>query len=102
MSEIVILFEDISSFQADTESVIRAAVSPSPFDTPEKKVAEDSGEESSVGGSEGPVKENDVYETEAGTDGDVEDEDVDVVGGIDEAGVPGYESAGFALSEIFR
>ena len=102
MSENVILLEEFSSFQADTESVIRAVVSPSPSDTPEKKVAEDSGEESSVGGSEGPVKENGVYETEAGTEGDVKDGEVDVVGGIDEVGVPGYDSEGFALSEIFR
>ena len=37
MSEkIVILLEDISSCQADTESVVRAAVSLSPFDVPEE------------------------------------------------------------------
>ena len=31
-----------------------------------------------------------------------EDEDVDVVGGMDEVGVSGYESDGFTLSEILR
>ena len=31
-----------------------------------------------------------------------EDEDVDVVGGVDEVGVSGYESEGSTLSEIFR
>ena len=30
------------------------------------------------------------------------DEDVDVVGGVDEVGVSGYESEGFTLSEILR
>ena len=31
-----------------------------------------------------------------------EDEDVDVVGGVDEVGLSGYESEGFTLSEILR
>ena len=31
-----------------------------------------------------------------------EDEDVDVVGGVEEVGVSGYESEGFTLSEILR
>ena len=45
-----------------------------------------------------------VCETEAGTEADVEDEDedVDVVGSVDEVGVSGYESEGFTLSEILR
>ena len=43
-------------------------------------------------------------ETEAGTEADLEDEveDVDVVGGIDEVGVSGYEAERFRLSEILR
>ena len=43
-----------------------------------------------------------MCETEAGTEADVEDEveDVDVVGGVDEFGVFGYESEGFTFSEI--
>ena len=41
---------------------------------------------------------------EAGTEAVVEDEDedVDVVGGVDEVRVSGYESEGFTLSEILR
>ena len=31
-----------------------------------------------------------------------EDDDFDVVGGVDEVGVSGYESEGFTLSEILR
>ena len=45
-----------------------------------------------------------MCETEAGTEADVEneDEDVNVVSGVDEVGVSGYESEGFTLSEILR
>ena len=42
-----------------------------------------------------------LWETEPGTEVGVEDEDVDVVIGVDEQ-VPGYEFEGFTLSEIFR
>ena len=69
-------------------------------DAPEEKVAGERGEESPVGGPKGPAE--DLCETELGTEADVEDEDVDVVRGIDEAGVSGYESEGFTLSEILR
>ena len=69
----VILLTDISSSQTDTELVVRAAVSSSPFDAPEKKVAREKGDESPVGGPEGPVEEGDVCETEAGTEADAED-----------------------------
>ena len=57
-----------------------------------------------MGGPEGPIEVGGVCETEAGTEADVEDEDedVDVVGGVDEVGVSGYESEGFTLSEILR
>ena len=55
-----------------------------------------------MGGPEGPNEVSGVCEREAGTEADVEDEyeDVDVVGGVDEVGVSGYESEGFTLSEI--
>ena len=43
-----------------------------------------------------------MCETELGTKPDMEDEDVDVVGGVDEVGVSGYGSEGFTLSEILR
>ena len=45
-----------------------------------------------------------MCETEAGTeaDGEDEDEDIDVVGGVDEVWLSGHESEGFTLSEIFR
>ena len=51
-----------------------------------------------------PLEVGGVCETEAGTEADVkdEDEDVDVVGGVDEVGVSGYESEGLTLSEIIR
>ena len=57
-----------------------------------------------MGGPEGPIEVGGVCETEAGTEADVvdEDEDVDVIGGVDEVGVSGYESEGFTLSEILR
>ena len=51
-----------------------------------------------MGGSEGPIEVGGVCETEA----DVDDEDVDVVGGVDEVGVCGYESEDSTLSEILR
>ena len=100
----VIFLAEINSSQADIKSSVQAAVSPSPFVVPEENVAGERGEESPVGGPEGPIEVSGVCETEAGTEADVEDEDedVDVVGGVDEVGVSGYESEGFTLSEIFR
>ena len=57
-----------------------------------------------MGGPQGPIEVGGVCETETGTEADVEDEDehVDVIGGVDEVGVSGYESVGFTLSEILR
>ena len=51
-----------------------------------------------MGGTERPFVE--LCEAEAGTKADMEDVDVDVVGGVDEVGVSGYDSEGFTLSEI--
>ena len=72
--------------------------------SPKKMFAGGRGEESPVGGPEGPIEVGGVCKTKAGTEADMgdEDEDVDVVGGVDEVGVSGYESEGFTLSEIFR
>ena len=77
---------------------------PFPLNVPEKNVAGERGEESPVGGLERSVEVGGVCETEAGIGADVEgeDEDVDVVGGVDEVGLSGYESEGFTLSEILR
>ena len=97
----VIRLKAISSSRGDTESVVLAPVSPSLFDGPEEKLAGERGEESPVGGPEGRV-EVDVCETEAGTEAEVEDKDGNVVGGIAEVAVSGYESEGFTLSEILR
>ena len=60
--------------------------------------------ESPVRGPDGPIEVGRVCETEARKEPDVdfEDEDVDVVGGVDEFGVSGYKSEGFALSKILR
>ena len=55
-----------------------------------------------MGGTEGPIEVGGVCETETGTEADVENEDVVVVGGIDEAGFSLFESEGFTLSEILR
>ena len=92
--ESVILVEEICSSQVDNKSVVQAAVSPSPFDVPEKKVAGEKCDESAVGGPRGPTEVGGVCETEVGTEADVEDEDedVDVVGVVDEVAVSGYES----------
>ena len=100
----VILLAEVNSSQADNKSAVQAAVSPSPVVVPEENVAGERGEESPVGGPEGPIEVGGVCETEAGTEADVEDEDedVDVVGGVDEFGVSGYESEGLTLSEILR
>ena len=95
---------EINSSQADNKSAVQAAVSPSPVVVTEENVAGERGEESPVGGPKGPIEAGAVCETEAGTEADVEDEDenVDVVGGVDEVGVSRYESEGFTLSEILR
>ena len=86
--ESIILLEDISSSQADNKSVVQAVVSPSPFNVPEGKVAGERGEETPVGGPDGPNEVGVVCETEAGREADVKDEDevVDVVCGVDEFG----------------
>ena len=100
----VILLAEINSFHVDNKSAVQAAVSPSPFAVPEENVAGERGEESPMGGPEGPIEVSGVCETGAGTETDVEDEDedVDVVGGVDDVGVSGYESEGFTHSEILR
>ena len=101
----VIFLAEVNSSQADNKSAVQAAVSPSPVVVPEENVAGERGEESPVGGPEGPIEVGGVCETEAGTEADVEDEDedvVDVVGGVDEVRVSEYESEGFTLSEILR
>ena len=72
--ESVVFLAEISSSQAVNKSAVEAAVSPSPFDVPEKKVAGEGerGEESPVGGLEGPNEVGGVCETEAGTEADVQ------------------------------
>ena len=93
---------EVNLSQVDNKSAVQAANSPSPFVVPEENVAGERGEESPVGGPKGPTELGGVCETEAGTEADAEDEDVDVVGGVDEVGLSGYESEGFTLSEILR
>ena len=87
----VIFFGETSSSPADNKSAVQVAVSPSPFAVPEENVAGERGEESPVGGPKGPTEVSGVCETEAGTEADVEDEDedVDLVGGVEEVGVSG-------------
>ena len=57
-----------------------------------------------MGGPEGSIEVGGLCETEGGTEADMEDEDeaVDVVGGVDEVQVSGYESQGFTLSQMLR
>ena len=100
----VIFLAEVFLTQVDTKSAVQAAVSPSPFIVPEENVAGERGEESPVGGLERPIEVDGVCETEAGTEADAEDEneDVVVVGGVDEVGLSGHESEGFTLSEILR
>ena len=43
-----------------------------------------------MGGPERPIEVDGVCELEAATEADVEDEDADVVGGVDQVGVSGY------------
>ena len=75
----------------DKKSAVQAAVSLFPFVVPEENVTGERGEEKPVGGLEGPIEVGGVCETEAGTEADAEneDEDVDVVGGVDEVGLSG-------------
>ena len=100
----VIFLAEINLSQKDNKSAVQAVVSPSPVVVPEENVAGERGEESPVGGVEGPIEVGGVCETEAGPEADAEDEDedVDVVGGVDEIGLSGYESEGLTLSEILR
>ena len=100
----VIFLAEINSSQVDNKSTVQAAVTPSPFVVPEEDVTGERGQESPVGGLEGPIEVGVVCGTEAGTEADAEDEDedVDVVGGVDEVGLSGYESEGCTLSEILR
>ena len=100
----VIFLAEVNSSQADKKSAVQAAVSPSPVVFPEENVAGEGGEESLVGGPEGPIEVGGACETEAGTDADVEDEDEDVavVGCVDEVGVSVYDSEGFTLSFVAR
>ena len=96
---------EITSSPVDNKSAVQAAVSPSPFVVPGENVAGERGEESPVGGPGGLVEVGGVCEIEASTKADAEEdegEDVDVVGGVDEDGLSGYESEGFTLSEILR
>ena len=105
MSEDSMIFlAEVSSSQVDTKSAVQATFSPSHLNVPEENVAGERGEESPVGGLQRPVEVGGVCETEAGTEANAEDEDedVDVVGGVDEGGLSGYESEGFTLSEILR
>ena len=99
-----IFLAEINSSQVDNKSAVQVVVSPSPVVVPEENVAGERGEESPVGGLEGPIEVGGVCETEAGTEADAEDEDedVDVVGGVDDVGLSAYESEGFTLSEILR
>ena len=101
----VILLEDISSSKPDTESVVDVTISDAadplfPLMPLKRKLFGEGGKESPVGSPEQTVEKSDVCETKAGTEVDVEDEDVDVVGGVADVGVSRYESEGFTLSEI--
>ena len=100
----VIFLAEVSSSQVDTKSAVQATFSPSPLNVPEENVAGDRGEESPVGGVERPVEVGGICETEAGTEANAEDEDedVDVIGGVDEGGLSGYVSERLTLSEILR
>ena len=69
--ETVIQLKEISSSQADTKSVVQAAVSHSTFDVPEEKVARERDKESPVRGPEGPTEVSGVCETQVGTEADV-------------------------------
>ena len=107
MAKGAILFDDISSSQEDTEFNMRVATTDAVFDLfylmPLKKnVFGEKSEGSPVLGPERPVAECDVSETKAGTEADVEEENVYVVGGVADVGVSGYESEGFSLSEILH
>ena len=49
---------------------------------------------------EQPVEEDDVYDTEAGMETDMEEKGVDFVIGVPDVRISGYEFEGFALSEL--
>ena len=100
----VVFLAQINSSQVDNKLAVQVVVPPSPVVVPEENVAGERGEESPVGGLEGQIEVGGMCETEPGTEVDAEDEDedVDVVGGVDEVGLSGYDSEGFTLSEILR
>ena len=66
--ENVIFLAEVSSSQADNKLAVQAAVSPSPVAVPEENVAGERGEESPVGGPEGPIEVSGVCETEEVTE----------------------------------
>ena len=93
----VSVLENISSFQVDTESVARAAVFSLTLDAPEEKVVDERGNEIPVGGAEQPVEEGDVCEMGAGTEAEVEEENVDFVVRVAKVGISGYAPEEFRL-----
>ena len=98
------MLEDITSSQADTESVVDVTaadvgVSPFSLDASEENVVE-RGKKSLMGVHELPVE--DVCEAEAGTGADVKEEDVNIVGGVADVGFRGGEFEGFTVSAFLR
>ena len=102
----VILLEEISSSQADTESVVNAAgtdiaISPLPPCAPEEEVVVET-DEKRPGGDPKQLLSGDrgVRDEEVGTEADIENEDVDVVAGDPALANSRFESNGFSLSKI--
>ena len=106
--ENVSLLEEISSSEADTESVVgtagtNIAISQRKPCRPEEKVVVERSEK-----SPGRILEqfvfggNNVSDEEVGTGADIEDEDVGVVRGAPALAISGFESEGFTVTEIVR
>ena len=104
----VILFEEISSSEAETESFVGAtgtdiAISHHLTSAPEEQVVVERYKESPSGLPEQLICGNRrVSDEEAGTGVDSEEVDVDNVGSAPALAISGFESEVFTFSEIVR
>ena len=104
----VILLEEISSSQTDTESVNGSAATDTAFShhhscAPDEKFVAEGGKDTPGGVPKQLVfRDLGLSDEEAWTKADIEDEDVDVFCSAPALAISGLESECFTLSEIVR